>query len=79
MTAIKSRRSGLSLPTPPQEYSPIYQGILNNAHSSNDSHTQKTNQDYVIATRLILQSPNGTYYSISVSNAGALSTTSVTL
>jgi hypothetical protein len=40
--------------------------------------TYNTNQDvHIIENRLILQSPNGTYYEITVDNAGTLGTTSL--
>ena len=45
-----------------------------------DRKNQKTDKNYIVAggTNLILQSPDGTFYKITVDNSGNLSTSTIT-
>jgi hypothetical protein len=68
----------MNLPTPSIQYSEKDQAQTRNILELEDRNNHKRNRDVEIGTsRLILTSPNGTRYKIEVSNAGALSATSI--
>ncbi len=67
------------LPNPPREYTPEYMYDLASLVIDEESVTLKTDRDNVMEQgSIILRSPNGSFYKITVSDAGALSATSVT-
>ncbi len=68
----------MRLPNPPERYERRDQAetrvLLERANDLN----HKRNQDIEVgAARLVLTSPNGTRYSLAVSNAGVLSATAI--
>ena len=64
----------MKVPAPPQTYTPVAEAQRNFLLENADRLNRKTNADVEISSsRLILTSPNGTRYSVVVSNAGALS------
>jgi hypothetical protein len=69
----------LNLPNPPASYDRTYMGRLLAELNKRDVNTRKANTDVEIAgeQRLILSSPDGTRWSITVSNVGAISATSI--
>jgi hypothetical protein len=68
----------MKVPTPPQTYTPVAEAQRNFLLENADRLNRKTNADVEISSsRLILTSPNGTRYSVTVSNAGALSATAL--
>jgi hypothetical protein len=68
----------MNLPTPSIQYSEKDQAQTRNILELEDRNNHKRNRDVEIgASRLILTSPNGTRYRITVSNAGTLSATSI--
>lgn len=68
----------MRLPRPPERYDPRDQAELRVQLERADDASHKRGQDVEIgAARLILRAPNGTRYSITVSNAGALSAVAV--
>lgn len=68
----------MKLPNPPTGYDRRDQAEARVLMERADNLNHKRNQDVEIgAARLILTSPNGTRYSITVSNAGALSATAI--
>jgi hypothetical protein len=68
----------MNLPTPSIQYSEKDQAQTRNILELEDRNNHKRNRDVEIGTsRLILTSPNGTRYRITVSNAGTLSATSI--
>lgn len=68
----------MKVPTPPQTYTPVAEAQRNFLLENADRQNRKINADVEISSsRLILTSPNGTRYSVVVSNAGALSATAV--
>lgn len=68
----------MRLPDPPDRYSPDLARETNRALESEDSRNLKRGRDIEMQDgRVILKSPNGTRYAITVDNAGALSTTAV--
>ena len=68
----------LKLPHPLDIYNPVAEAQRAFLLEREDRFNRKTNTDIEVgSSRLILTSPNGTRYAVSVSNAGALSTTAV--
>jgi len=68
----------MKVPTPPQTYTPVAEAQRNFLIESADRQNRKINADVEIASsKLILTSPNGSRYSVVVSNAGALSATAL--
>ena len=68
----------MKVPSPPQTYTPVAEAQRNFLLENADRLNRKVNADVEISSsRLILTSPNGTRYSVVVSNAGALSATAV--
>jgi len=64
------------LPTAPEVYDPIDTNKINLLIEQADGLNHKKNQDVEVgAARLILKSPNGTRYSITVDNSGNLGAT----
>ena len=63
------------LQPPSQNYDPLFEIERNRELESQDALNRKKQQDVEIAKdeRLILSSPNGTRYKISVDNSGVLS------
>ena len=64
------------LPEPPEEYTPEVEAERNRILEEADLDNLKRARD-VEPGRLILSSPDGTRWEITVDNAGALSTTSL--
>jgi hypothetical protein len=65
-------------PRPPDTYSPRDQALLREEIRRADADNFKRGRDLEIAGgRVILTSPNGTRYALTVSNAGALGTVAV--
>lgn len=69
----------MKLPRPPQGYDALAEAQRNLLLEQEIERAHKRNQDVELAggTRLILKSPDGTRWSITVSNAGAISATSI--
>lgn len=69
----------MNLPTPGTNYDPRAEAVKNRVLEQADAMNLKRQADIdvVSGSRLILTSPNGTRYSITVSNAGALAATAV--
>jgi len=69
----------MRLPTPPNTYSQPLERERNRALESADALNLKKLQDVEFGEgmRLILRSPNGTRYSITVNNSGVISATSI--
>ena len=66
------------LPTAPDVYNPIDTNKMNLLIEQADGLNHKKNQDVEVgAARLILKSPNGTRYSITVDNSGNLGATAL--
>ena len=66
------------LPTAPEVYDPIDTNKMNLVIEQADGLNHKKNQDIEVgAARLILKSPNGTRYSITVDNSGNLGATAL--
>ncbi|MFZ9079670.1 MAG: hypothetical protein ACO23H_14130 [Alphaproteobacteria bacterium] len=66
------------LPTAPEVYDPIDTNKINLLIEQADGLNHKKNQDVEVgAARLILKSPNGTRYSITVDNSGNLGATAL--
>lgn len=64
----------LSLPKPAPAYDPRDQAQLRRTLEREDRNNRKTSADVEVgANRLVLKSPNGARWSITVSNAGAVS------
>jgi hypothetical protein len=62
----------------PAKYSGSYQSTLNLDLEQADQLNHKKNRDVEVGdARLILKSPNGTRYSVTVDNSGNLSATSL--
>jgi len=72
-------RTQKPLPNPPTEYEPEYMYDLSSLIISEEAITCKTSRDNVFDKgSIVLRSPNGSYFKIVVSDAGALSATAVT-
>lgn len=69
----------MKLPPPSQSYSQNSESLKNRLLEQADQQNRKLQVDVEIATgeRLILSSPNGTRYKITVNDAGAISATSL--
>lgn len=68
----------MKLPTPPGTYSRLDQVEVRRQAELADQQNHKRNRDVEIGqARLILTSPNGTRYAVTVSNAGVLSAVAV--
>lgn len=69
----------MKLPTPPAAYDMRTESRRNAELEREDRRNRKTDVDVEIAAgqRLILRSPNGTRYSITVSNTGVISATAI--
>ena len=68
----------MKVPPPPQTYTPVMEAQRNFLLENADRQNRKINVDVEIASsKLILTSPNGSRYSVVVSNAGALSATAL--
>ena len=68
----------LNVPHPPQTYTPVMEAQRNFLLENADRLNRKTNADVEISSsKLILTSPNGTRYSVVVSNLGVLSATAL--
>jgi len=66
------------LPTAPEFYDPIDTNKMNLLIEQADGLNHKKNQDIEVgAARLILKSPSGTRYSITVDNSGNLGATAL--
>ncbi len=66
------------IPRPPEDYNLQDQSAFRTQVQQADALNYKRNQDVEIAQgRLILKSPNGTRYEITVSNTGTLSATAI--
>ena len=65
----------MRLQTPSRDYSTTDQALMRETIVREDEANLKTTRDNVIPNniRLVLTSPNGTKYALSVSDAGALS------
>lgn len=68
----------MRLPIPQGQYSRVVEVDRNRALEMADAMNHKRNRDVEIGqARLILTSPNGTRYSITVDNAGVISATAI--
>lgn len=68
----------MKLPIPQGQYSRVVEVDRNRALEMADAMNHKRNRDVEIGqARLILTSPNGTRYSITVDNAGVISATAI--
>lgn len=68
----------LNVPHPPQVYTPVMEAQRNFLLENADRLNRKINADVEISSsKLILTSPNGTRYSVVVSNLGILSATAL--
>jgi len=67
----------MNLPKSADRYDPMDQDMTRNIIERDDRQNFKRNQDVEIRTRLILASPNGTRYQITVSNIGVLTATAL--
>ena len=68
----------MKVPTPPKTYTPVAEAQRNFLLENADRQNRKINADVEIASsKLILTSPNGSRFSVVVSNAGALSATAL--
>lgn len=69
----------MKLPSPPPQYDPLYEGEKNRVLEQSDFQNLKRLADVEVVDpqRLILRSPNGTRYKITVSNSGVLSATTL--
>jgi len=66
----------LNLPRPSPQYDVINEGQARATLERNDKELMRKTQDVeIVRRRLILQSPNGALWSVTVSNAGVLSAT----
>jgi len=72
-------RTQKPLPNPPDQYEPEYMYDLSSLIIGEEAVTAKVDRDNVFDTgSIVLRSPNGSYFKIGVSDAGALSATAVT-
>ena len=68
----------MRLPSPPHEYAVTNESQRNLVIEQADNLNHKKNRDVEIGDgRLILKSPNGTRYQITVSNAGVIGASAV--
>lgn len=68
----------MRLPNVPPQYFPAIERERNRTLELADKQTQKTNSDFDVgANKLILTSPDGTRFNITVANDGTISATSL--
>lgn len=68
----------MSAPRPPDRYDPRWAAELKRDIDRNAQQAHKKGQDIEVGpARLILTAPNGTRYSVTVSNAGTLTATAI--
>lgn len=68
----------MKVPSPPLTYTPVAEAQRNFLIETADRQNRKINADVEISSsKLILTSPNGSRFSVVVSNAGALSATAL--
>ena len=67
----------MKLPPASERYDPREQNSMRALIEREDLVNFKRNQDVEVRTRLILASPNGTRYQVTVSNAGAIVVTAL--
>jgi hypothetical protein len=68
----------LNLPRPGNSYDQANEADTRRQISESDTQNMKKSADVsIVRRRLILQSPNGSLWSVVVSNAGALSATAI--
>lgn len=67
----------MKLPPASERYDPREQNSMRALIEREDLNSFKRNQDVEIRTRLILASPNGTRYQVTVSNLGILTVTAL--
>jgi frataxin-like iron-binding protein CyaY len=68
----------MKVPTPPPAYTPVAEAQRNFLIETADRQNRKINADVEISSsKLILTSPNGSRYSVVVSNLGVLSATAL--
>ena len=68
----------LNLPRPASQYSAADEGHARAILERNDKELMRKTQDVqILKRRLILQSPNGDLWSVTVSNTGTLSATAL--
>jgi hypothetical protein len=68
----------MNLPAPPSGYSQANEAALRRALEQEDRRNRKVGVDVEIGSeRLVLKSPDGTRFSVTVSNAGILSATAL--
>jgi len=71
-------RTQKPLPNPPLTYTPEYMYDMVSLVIDEESVTAKTDRDNIFeGGSVVLKSPDGSYFKITVSDAGALSTSSV--
>ena len=69
-----------TLPLPPEEYSSEYFAKMRDELISDDQTKMRRDQDnFVGSGSVCLQSPDGSWFKITVSNSGTLSATSVSV
>lgn len=70
----------IQLPNPPESYDPEYISRMRDELQTTDEEGLKKTIDNVIETgSIILKSPDGSYFKLTVSNSGTLSTSSVSV
>jgi hypothetical protein len=68
----------MNLPAPPSSYSQANEAALRRALEQEDRRNRKADVDVELGReRLVLKSPDGTRFSVTVSNAGILSATAL--
>lgn len=68
----------MNLPRPTQQYSEQDQSVTRSMVEQADAENHKRNRDIEVSPgRLIIKSPNGTRYSITVSNTGTITATAI--
>lgn len=68
----------LVVQNPPKEWNQHWASRLKDELESSDLNNQKTDEDVIIVTnRLILRSPDGTFWSVTINDAGSLSATNL--
>jgi hypothetical protein len=71
-------RTQKPLPNPPAQYEPEYMYDLSSLIISEEAITVKTSRDNVFDTgSIVLRSPDGNYFKITVTNAGVVETDDV--
>lgn len=69
----------IKLPEAPENYDPTHTALVQEELENESNYSLKTNTDNFIDTGSVcLQSPDGSWFKLNVSNGGVLSTTSVT-